>query len=185
MEKTGKFAGLSRNLTTGETIISFTINGLDESVDAIAKCEKLTITARPYRKKRSLNANAYLWACIGEIATAMTADKWKIYLMMLKRYGKYTYIVLKPEAVERMQAAWRETEIVGDISVNGEPGVQLLCYYGSSTYDSKEMSALLDGVVSEMKEMGLVPPPTEEMNRAIRQMEMREKRAQKNKGSEV
>ena len=52
--------------------------------------------------------------------------------------------------------------------------VQMLCYYGSSTYDSKEMSVLLDGVVSEMRGMGLTPPPTEDMRRVIREMEERE-----------
>lgn len=189
MERTGKFNGLSRNLTTGETVISFTIDGLpDESIDEIARCEKLSISAKPYRKKRSLDANAFLWACIGDISKAMNppVDKWTIYLMLLKRYGKYTYIVLRPDAVDRMRAMWRETEIVGDISVNGEAGVQLLCYYGSSTYDSKEMSVLLDGTVSEMKEMGLTPPPTEEMIRCIRMMEKKERRdAQKNQSSEV
>ena len=187
MERTGKFAGISKNLSTGETVISFVINGqLDESIDEIVKCEKLTITAKPYRKKRSLDANAFLWACLGDIAAHMhpPADKWDIYLLMLKRYGKYTYIVLKPEAVERMRSMWRETEIVGYISVNGEPGVQLLCYYGSSTYNSKEMSVLLDGVVSEMKEMGLAPPPAEEMRQAIRDMERRE-RAKANKSAAV
>ena len=187
MERTGKFSNINKNLRTGETLITFSIDGNpDESIDEIMRCEKLTIIAKPYRKKRSLDANAFLWACIGDMASAMKppGDKWQIYLTLLKRYGKYTYIVLKPEAVERMRAVWRETEVVGDISVNGEPGVQLLCYYGSSTYNSKEMSVLLDGTVSEMKEMGLVPPPSKEMMQIIRQMEKKEN-AQKNKSPEV
>ena len=43
----------------------------------------------------------------------------------------------------------------------------MLCYFGSSTYDTKEFSVLLDGVISEMREIGLQPPPTEEMKRAL------------------
>ncbi len=188
MERTGKYVGASKDLTTGEIRITFSIDGgLDESIDEIVRCEKLSITAKPYRKKRSLTANAFLWACIGDIAKSMypPGDKWEIYLKLLRRYGKYTYIVLRPEAVDRMRAAWRESEVIGDIDVNGEKGVQLLCYYGSSTYDSKEMSVLLDGTVSEMKEMGLTPPPTEEMLMAIKQMERREKNAQANKSAAV
>ena len=177
MEKTGRFAGISKDLRTGKTIIQFELDGNpDSSIDEISKYEKLTIIAKPYRKKRSLNANAYLWECLGIMAASMNppADKWDVYLLMLKRYGKYTYIVIKPNAVDRMRAMWRESEVIGEISINGIMAVQMLCYYGSSTYDSKEMSVLLDGVVSEMRGMGLTPPPTEDMRRVIREMEERE-----------
>ena len=78
---------------------------------------------------------------------------------MLKRYGKFDYVIVKEKAVEAMKRQWRELEEVGEISVNGQKAVQLLCYYGSSTYDTKEFSVLLDGVISEMKEIGLTPPP--------------------------
>lgn len=109
--------------------------------------------------KRSLDANGLLWVCLQEIAEAVKSDKWTIYLQMLKRYGKFDYVIVKKKAVEAMKRQWREIEEVGEISVNGQPAVQLLCYYGSSTYNKKEFSVLLDGVISEMYEMGLTPPP--------------------------
>ena len=111
------------------------------------------------RGKRSLDANGMLWACLQEIATAVRSDKWSIYLQMLKRYGRFDYVIVKKKAVEMMKRQWRELEEVGEIDIHGEKAVQLLCYYGSSTYDRKEFSVLLDGVISEMKEMGLTPPP--------------------------
>ena len=111
------------------------------------------------RGKRSLDANGMLWACLQEIATAVRSDKWSVYLQMLKRYGKFDYVIVKKKAVEMMKRQWRELEEVGEIDIHGEKAVQLLCYYGSSTYDKKEFSVLLDGVISEMKEMGLTPPP--------------------------
>ena len=92
---------------------------------------------------------------------------------MLKRYGKYTYIVVKETAVDRMKQQWRECEVVGEITVNGEKAVQMLCYFGSSLYDTKEFSVLLDGVISEMQEMGLETPTGRDMQRAL---DMREKR---------
>ena len=54
-----------------------------------------------------------------------------------------------------MKKQWRESEEVGEIDVNGEKAVQMLCYYGSSTYDTREMSVLIDGVVSECKELDI------------------------------
>lgn len=127
----------------------------------------LDIDIKIHREKRSLNANKLLWNCLKEIAEALRTDKWNVYLMMLKRYGKYTYICVKPNVVESVKAQWRECEEIGEININGEKAVQLLCYFGSSTYDSKEFSVLLDGVISEMKEMGLKAPSEREFDMVI------------------
>ena len=69
---------------------------------------------------------------------------------------------------------WREVEEIGDIKINGRDAIQLLCYYGSSTYDTKQFSALLDGVISEMQEIGLEPPTSEEMRHCLEEWERRQ-----------
>lgn len=127
----------------------------------------LRLTAKIWRNKRSLDANGLLWVCLDKIASALNTDKWEVYLLMLKRYGKFTYILVKPSAVEYTKSIWRESEVVGEVDVNGQKSVQMLCYFGSSTYDSKEFSRLLDGVISEMKEIGLETPAEEEMDRML------------------
>lgn len=122
-----------------------------------------------HKQKRSLNANALLWHCLGEIANTLNTDKWEVYLQMLKRYGKYTYICVKPNVVDSVKKQWRECEVLGDIEINGQKAIQMLCYFGSSTYDSKEFSSLLNGVISEMEEMGLATPESEELERIMEQ----------------
>lgn len=171
MEATGKLVNISRDWQTGQMQITFTINEpvTVEAINNIAECEKLNIKAVKYRKRRSLNANALLWECIGKIAGAVKADKWDIYLQMLKRYGKFTHICVKPSMVDAVKAQWRECEVLGDIEINGRSAVQMLCYFGSSTYDSKEFSVLLDGVISEMQEMGLETPLAEDTRKALEQ----------------
>ena len=170
MEFTGKIESVARDWNTGKFHITFSINepSAVQEVDKLKDC-KLSIKATKYREKRSLDANRMLWACLGEIASAMSppADKWDVYLLMLKRYGKYTYICVKPNMVEAVRMQWRECEVVGDIRINGEDAVQMLCYFGSSTLDTKEFSVLLEGVVSEMSEMGLQIPPSKDMRRAL------------------
>lgn len=128
-----------------------------------------------HKEKRSLNANALLWKCLGDIARAIHTDKWEVYLQMLKRYGTYTYICVKPKALEAVKKQWREVEEIGRVNINGQESVQLLCYFGSSTMNSKEFSILLDGVISEMKEMGLSSPAEEDLQRVINQLERKEK----------
>ena len=127
-----------------------------------------------HKEKRSRDANALLWACLGEIAGAIRSDKWSVYLQMLKRYGRYTYICVKPYVVEAVKKQWRECEEIGTIDIDGQEAVQMLCYFGSSTYNSKEFSVLLDGVISEMKELGLDTPADRELKRAIQQLEKRD-----------
>lgn len=164
MKTTGRLTGVEVGHSGTALILQIDHpHGLDE----IRGIPLLDITITKHTNRRSRNANALLWACLGEIATALRADKWDIYLKMLRRYGQYTYVCVKPKAVEMMRRQWRESEVIGEISINGEKAVQMLCYYGSSTYDSKEFSVLLDGVISEMKEMGLQAPMPEEVKASL------------------
>lgn len=119
--------------------------------------DKLVVTVKEYRNRRSLSANAYMWKLLSEIAHVIGSDKDAVYLEMLRRYGKFIYAVVSPEAAEELKQKYRTVDEVRDISVNGENGVQLRMYLGSSTYDTKEMSVLLDGIVSECRELGIEP----------------------------
>lgn len=175
MKLRGKLQGVNRDFITKKLNITFeTSDDITRYIDDLQDID-LSIEVKKYRRRRSLDANAMLWACIGDIAKVLSTDKWSVYLMMLKRYGEYTYILCKPHVVDAMKAQWRECEVVGETMVNGQKAVQLLCYFGSSTYNSKEFATLLDGVVSEMQELGLQPPPTGDLKRSIEELERRER----------
>lgn len=174
MRFTGEIQSVTKDFQSDKFIVSFFMNEslpVDE-VNSLMNT-KLSVEAKKWRQKRSLDANALLWHCIGEIAGALRTDKWEVYLEMLKRYGKYTYICVKPNMVEAMKLQWRECEEVGEIDINGTKAVQMLCYFGSSTLDTKEFSILLEGVISEMREMGLETPTSQDMKRALEEMEKR------------
>ncbi len=169
MKVTGSYAGASLSLD-GRLELTMSINEKRDAIEQINQFDKETlfdIDIRPHRKKRTLDANALLWACIGDIAKALAADKWKIYLKMLRRYGKYTYVIIKPNVVEAMKRQWRECEEVGEIDIHGTKAVQMLCYFGSSTYDTKEFSDLLNGVIGEMYEIGLQLPPPRSVQKGL------------------
>lgn len=152
--------------------MTFTLNEKNElaSLEGI-KDAKLDIKAVKHREKRSRDANALLWACLQEIANVTGESNWERYLKALKDYGQFTYVVVKEKAVEAMKKAWRECQEVGEIEVNGQKAVQMICYFGSSTYDSKQFSRLLDGVVQDMRDLGLQPPPSKEMRQALERLE--------------
>ncbi len=172
MKATGELKEVARDWVSKKLKITFEINeNLNQETIESIQGVKLSIKAEKYKKKRSLDANALLWVCLGQIASALRTDKWEVYLQMLKRYGKYTYICVKPGVVEAVKQQWRECEEIGEVDINGQKAIQMLCYFGSSTYNTQEFSVLLDGVISEMKEMNLETPTSEEMKRAIEQWE--------------
>lgn len=172
MELTGTIKDVSLDWKSGKYNLTLSVNERPgEEINTLLQCEKLAVTIAKFRQKRSLDANGLLWACLGQIAAALNTDKWDVYLRMLKRYGKYTYICVKPHVVDAVKAQWREVEEIGEMEINGQKAVQLLCYFGSSTYNSQEFSTLLEGVMDEMEEMGLSRPPSEDMRRALEQWE--------------
>jgi hypothetical protein len=172
METTGKLINITRDFVTGKLNVTFQISTepIDE-LNTLATLDAIDITAKKHRKKRSLDANALLWLCLGRMAIELRTDKWQVYLQMLKRYGKYTYICVKPNVVDAMKLQWRECEVIGEVDINGQKAVQMLCYFGSSTYNTKEFSVLLEGVFSEMKEIGMDTPTSEDMRRSLEQWE--------------
>jgi len=152
-----------------EMVLSLTsrecLNSLDDLKTATDKGKELDVEIKPHRAKRSIDSNGYLWVLLGKMAEVLKTSKDELYLQMLKRYGQYTYAIVKNEAVEMFTSMYRLTEEVGKTK-NGE-GTQLLCYFGSSLYDSKEMATLINGVVSEAKEIGIetmTPIEIEQMN---------------------
>jgi len=141
------------------------------------------LVVREKTKRRSLDANALLWECIGKVASANRVDKWDVYLDYLRRFGRYTYIEVPEPALDYLKRQWREVEVIGETEErewtlkDGRrtrcKSVQALCYVGSSKYSTKEFGALLDGVIADMEQMDIEPPTSGEMRRALELWEKR------------
>lgn len=126
----------------------------------------LVIEIKPYREKRSVDANNYMWVLLQKIAEVIYSSKDDVYRIMLQRYGKFTYSIEDPSQVERVIREWKSPcEILGKVNVNGQRGVQIQKYYGSSGYNTKEMSVLIDGVVSEAQDLGIETRTPEELQK--------------------
>lgn len=165
----GRLKDLSRDYISGKARLTLEVDG---TLPEIPEGD-LDITIKRWKERRSLDANALLWHCIGEIANAVGETNWKTYLSLLKDYGQFTYICVHPQAVEAVKRQWREVEELGEISINGTNAVQLLCYYGSSTYNTAEFSRLLDGTMEEMRQLGLQTPADEQIDRSLKEWERR------------
>lgn len=121
------------------------------------KDEEVDIEIKKHREKRSLDANAYMWALVGKIAEAMTPPlpKDDVYLEMLRRYGQSGMVSIAEKYVEQFEREFKYHDELGRSELNGKMFVHYRFYIGSSKYDSREMALLVDGVVSEAKALGI------------------------------
>ena len=128
---------------------------IDDLKEIIAKGKELSVDIKQFRVKRSLDANSYFWLLLNKQAAVLDTSKDELYLQALEDYGIFTHIVVKPEVVERVKSEWKAVRELGEVTINGKTGFQLQCFFGSSTYNSKEFSTLLNGVVEDCKLLGI------------------------------
>lgn len=118
----------------------------------------LDVVIKQHRKKRSLDANSYAWVLMSKIADVLRTSKEEIYIQMLKRYGQREkeLISVIAEGLETIKRATNNhCYEVGESELNGKIFKHLAILIGSSQYDSKEMAILIDGIISECKELGV------------------------------
>lgn len=119
----------------------------------------LDLTVKTYRKKRSLNANAYMWELCTLIAEKVGVTKDEVYKEAVRNSGVFRDVELSNDAVSTIQTAWGLlgtgwiTEKVDDSKVAGKAIVRL--YYGTSKYNTKQMSRVIDGLVQDCKAIGI------------------------------
>ena len=87
--------------------------------------------------------------------TAKLAEKRQKRSLDANAYGVYTHFIVKPQAVGMLMQEYRLCRDLGEITVNGKTGHQIQAYFGSSQYDTKQMSRLIDGIVGECEDLGI------------------------------
>lgn len=127
----------------------------------------LTVMVKEYRQKRSLSQNAYLWVLLDKLGQKLNLSKESIYKLFVKDYGVFEILPIRNEAVERFKSNWSKNglgwfcEDLGESKLSGY--TKLIAYYGSSTYNSKEMTRLIDAVIQECEAQGINTMPLSEI----------------------
>ena len=128
-----------------------------------------TCEIKQQRPKRSLNANNYMWALLTEIAEVLSKNypftPEQIYFNMLKNYGVKTTISIVADGAEIFEQSYPYIERFGESTLNGKQFYHYHIWKGSSQYDTKEMSRLIDGVVSEAQELKIETATPDELAR--------------------
>lgn len=126
---------------------------------AVSRGKHLTAEIKQYRRKRSQDANSYCWVLCQKIAEAIGSTKEQVYQTFIKRVGQFEIVPIKNEAVDRWIDVWKtkglgwHSEVLSDSKLDGYKKV--ISYYGSSVYNTREMSVLIDEIVTQCQELGI------------------------------
>ena len=138
-------------------------------IDSLDDGKEYKLEVKEFKQKRSLNANSYAWTLIDKLAEKLRMPKTDIYKSYIKEIGGNSDIVCcLDRAVSDLCQAWQgrgigwltETE---PSKLEGCTNVRL--YYGSSVYDTAQMSRLIELIVADCKENDIETLTPEEIDR--------------------
>ena len=136
--------------------------------------DKLSLEIKRFRAKRSLNANAYFHVLCTKIAEKTEQSMPRVKNLMLRRYGQLEIMdgsVMHLIIREDIDVSENETlHLAPTTAVKELDDGRLYRVYrvmrGSHTYDTKEMARLIEGTITEAKDLGIdtiTPKQAEEM----------------------
>ena len=140
----------------------------DTSVDALeglrTSGKALTVQIDTLRQKRSLNANNYCWKLCQDIAEASSTSgaiitREQVYRRNIKELFAPVVRPVPKSDLEFWLAMWRErgtgwlAEKLGASDLEG--CVEVGFWAGSSTFDTKQMSRLIEGLIEDARALGL------------------------------
>lgn len=142
---------------------------IQRAQESLDKGKAVDLELKPHRIRRSLDANGYLWILCQKIAEVVGSTKEDVYQKAIREVGQFEILPIRKEAVERFLANWGGhglgwfAETIGQSKLPGY--VNVIAYYGSSTYDTREMSVLIHSIVDECKGLGIETMTPEELER--------------------
>lgn len=88
MKFTGKLKEPIIDFVTHRLTILFEPNeDFRQAYEELKDINKLILEIKPYRRKRSLDANAYYWVLVGKLAKAIGLSNNEVHNMLLRGYG--------------------------------------------------------------------------------------------------
>ena len=154
-------------LTGRLTILFEPCEDFRQAYEELKGCEKLSLEIKKYRRKRSLDANAYHWVLVGKLAKVLCMSNAEVHNMALRGYGQpeiyegkgvYMTIPDTDEARNKVDNAMDYHLSPTSQVREGNDGVMYRTYKllrGSHTYNTEEMARLIDGMITVCKEAGI------------------------------
>ena len=162
-EFTGRISNIAISFATGKPLLTLECDEhpqtLQEMFEELRGAESLSVKIGKFRKKRSLDANAYAWVLMSRLAEKLNIPKSDIYRQAIKEIGGNSDTVcVQDKAVSSLCDGWERNGIgwqTDTFPSKIEGCTNVILYYGSSTYDTQQMSRLINNIVEECRLQGI------------------------------
>lgn len=116
-----------------------------------------SLAVAEHRENRSKNANSYCWILCQKIAEVIHSTKELVYQKFIHDVGSF---IIYPVENENAEDDIRKWDGIGlgwqaEVLTIGKDMSDIIHYFGSSSYNSKEMAILIDEIVTECKELDI------------------------------
>lgn len=164
-----KLDNITRNFKTNKLIISFEALDNINTLEEIENASELDLEISKHKEKRRPNANNYFWLMLQKLCENQELDPIEEYKKRVKELGIFRIMSTEAENVKTIKKIWEEKGIAWfieefDTEYKGDIEFKILhLYYGSSSFNTKYMSRLIDGVVQDCHAVGIETKPQEEI----------------------
>jgi len=175
MQTTGIIEDISIDYKTRKSKISLLLDTKEiDIVEQLKNENKLNIELKKYREKRSLNANNYFWKLLQELCELAEIDPIEEYKRRVKELGIFRRFKIEKDNINTFEKMWTaqgvawfceiaDTEYIGNIEFK-----IINAYYGSSSFNTKQMSRLINDLVQDCKAYGIETKTKQEIDSLLR-----------------
>ena len=176
----GKLKDLKQN-ADGTQDITVTVQSdfremFDELID-----KDIDVDIKKHSKRRSMDSNNLAWLLIDQIAAREKKKKTEVYREAIKDIGGVSdKVCAKNYAVEKLIKGWTHKGLGWQVDTEPSkiPGcTNVTLYYGSSVFDTQQMSALIESLLQDCEALGI---PTISQQEIEKSLAIWGKRAEKN-----
>ena len=177
MQTTGIILKTDADINTRKLKINLLVDASNKDIVEQLKNEnKLTIELKKWRQKRSLDANSYCWVLCDKIAKELCKDgkivtKEDVYKDAILQIGSFEPFIVQEKTYINFKRIWEKQGLgflVQEVSKK-DKCIKVNCYYGSSTYNTKEMSLLIEDLIELAKTLNVETKPQSEINSLLKE----------------
>lgn len=169
--------GTIQNLITSfglkKGLVTIEITGEENYNELLAlKSQNKHVEIKEHKNYRSLDANAYLWVLLTKLQDKLSIPKEELYKNYIQKIGSSEILPIKNEAVDKFREAWQRNGLgwITETTKSKLDGfTNVIAYYGSSSYNTAEMSRLINEVVDDCKEQNIETKSDNEINNLLKQ----------------
>lgn len=184
---TGKLKDLTINRDGSQNITLTVQSDFRETFDELFDGE-IDVEIKKHSKRRSMDMNNLCWALIDQIAAKLQKKKSEVYREAIKDIGGVSEIYCgKDAAIEKLASDWTSRGLGWQAVTEKSklPGcTNITLYYGSSVYNTQQMSALIESLIQDCNALGIPTMAQKEIDRALELWGKKQAKKQEKKAGE-